>query len=444
MLTAIESIKNIVLSSNVFSNTTVNPKHIINSIMNTENSERLIGNMVETTEPIPKNEPEQVDIYDKRPYTVINKASKTYEDFHYLHGEQLSQSYNFCLQKSSILQIHLCIVGLDFHCNYDKEHLPFLRFLMQRNADKIEFPHCEIACSLGDTENDMESRENEMDIYFRNECKLKLLDLFGMDEFYTKTMNIGEILKTAYRGYKEIGDNEIVVVFDITQMLKVPLKVSRNPIWIVADDFIQGVLPFSPKISRFFEENKYMIEIRDPLNNLVDTPKSLYLYNTETHDFMRISEKSEWIEPRSRHSMYGNFYYLKFSGVQSLQLINTYRKCVVFLKNYRDFIEHNMCGSSQGEHTQTDELPVYISSNDFDIDENANVIEGDDISTRKVIRNDILNALPFVSLILFTSSGDKLSPDNPRTSMLVPNPEVITEKGEPIYCVKTESIFMEL
>jgi hypothetical protein len=62
---------------------------------------------------------------------------------------------------------------------------------------------------------------------------------------------------------------------------------------MVLDDFADQVLSISPKVLQFFGENKYMREIRDPLNNLVETPKSMYLYDTVYSRFMMKAEKSE-------------------------------------------------------------------------------------------------------------------------------------------------------
>jgi hypothetical protein len=168
---------------------------------------------------------------------------------------------------------------------------------------------------------------------------------------------------------------------------------------------------------------------------------------------MAKSEKSEWLEPRSLHTTYGNFYYFKslnISNSENPQVLNNYRKYVVFLKNYADFLENSAMRSEDklaepSGHTQLDEpepepeplvddielsegsdpnkeddlyKTEYIPNEESDI-ETSEYIPGDD-SEDSSIANEIHNNLPFISLIMFS------------------------EKGEPMYCVKTESLFAEL
>jgi hypothetical protein len=196
---------------------------------------------------------------------------------------------------------------------------------------------------------------------------------------------------------------------------------------MVLDDFDNQVLKISPKALQFFRENKYMREIRDPLNNLVEPPKSMYLYDLVYSRFMMKPEKSEWFEPRSFHTSYGNFYYLKSLNNISLsenpQIVESYRKCVVFLKNYADFLEDTSIELSGISITESKEKKENITpvggGNDLELSDDEPKSEShDDIG--EYAKTEIQNNLPFVSLIMFS------------------------EKGEHIYCVKTESIFAEL
>jgi hypothetical protein len=431
MFAALEAIKNTFFSIKPVTSTVANQVDAITSIVDDDNDS--------TTEPIiDQSEPiattETVQVFDKRPYIVTNLASGEPEDFHYLQGENLSQSYDFCLNKTPIVKIYICMVGLDFQCNYSGEHLPFLRFLMEYGQTIIDFPKCEIMCnSAPDSESD-EAKIAEMDIYFHNECKKRLLDFFAIEGQLTKTGDVGELLKKSYRGYKEIGEGEIVAVFDITGFLNIPLRKSANPVWMVLDDLENQVLPFSPKVLQFFKENEYMKQIRDPLNNLVETPKSLYLYDTENARFMMKSEKSEWLDARTLHYIYGNFYYFKpltIGKSETPQVLNAYRKCIVFLKNYADFLENNESNSLIGEHIPEPAKSVggnnsdislgEVDANDLELSNDSDVEDqSQDNNLGEYDKSEIQNNLPFVSLIMFS------------------------EKGEHTYCVKTESIFAEL
>jgi hypothetical protein len=165
-----------------------------------------------------------------------------------------------------------------------------------------------------------------------------------------------------------------------------------------------------------------MGEIRDPLNNLVETPKTMYLYDPVYSRFMPKSEKSEWLEPRSFHPIYGNFYYLKslnnISSSENPQILESYRKCVVFLKNYADFLEDTsieLSGINITESKEKKENISYVGGDDLELSDDE-----PDNGEGEYAKTEIQNNLPFVSLIMFS------------------------EKGEHIYCVKTESIFAEL
>jgi len=519
MLTTLNNITKSLLAMNPFPNIM---KTAIDTISNTDASNgtdnnvnanapsELSANFMNQFYQKP-DEPVDNDIYDTHPYTMLNLETNEPEDFHYLHGEQLSKTYDFCSgSPSTPLIVHICMVGVEFQCNYDDDHLPFLRFIMENTASIkqpihtitdelsddissqdnssledniattptisggygspshddipdlqsllvedqpqpssipvdivpsqkdaiITFPQCHINCISEDKDNTMES-------YFQNECKKRVLDFFAIEGYFTKTDDFGERLNKSYRGYKEIGEGEIVAVFDITSFMNIPLRKSKNPIWIVVDDLLAKVLPISPKVFEFFEQNPYMKEIRDTLNTPVEIPKTAYLYNIETSQYMTQSDKSDWIDPRSHHKTYGSFYYFKLSGDGTF---NTNRKSIVFLKNYADFLENDTSVELMGEHIEssppdnkrTPELGTSEGGRGLSSPDNSPLpkVEGRKNKKTKdevlLIDNEpannpgeydkepIANNLPFISVIMFT------------------------ENGEPTYCVKTESIFMEL
>jgi hypothetical protein len=453
MFAALEAIKNTLFSFNPIPSTVAHPIDTISSVIPNDN-DNTGEPIIDKPEPIMK-ESEQADVYDKRPYTVVNLVSGEHEDFHYLHRENLAQTYDFCLNRSSPVKVHICMVAVDFQCNYSGEHLPFLRFLMEYAPSTIDFPKCEIMC-MANNDNDDDGIA-QIDMYFHNECKKRLIDFFVIEGQLSKLGDIGELLNKSYRGYKEIGEGEVVAVFDITSFLNIPLRTSANPVWMVLDDFSNQVLPnsfeqsspefhrippsaspkyfsISPKVLQFFRENEYMKQIRDPLNSLVESPKSLYLYDTANSRFMTKSEKSEWIEPRSFQETYGNFYYFKSLNIgqtENAQILEVYRKCVVFLKNYADFLENDESIALIGEHItepsktqeQQEEQKEESIGGNLDIDD-LELSEDEEPEqynySSEYDKSEIHNNLPFVSLIMFS------------------------EKGEHMYCVKTESIFAEL
>ena len=426
MFSVLENIKNKLFSFSPLQTNEPNTINTISNIINNDDNNSLIEDVIENADPaISDEEAIQTTIYDKHPYIVTNLVNTMSEEYHYLHGEQLSQSYDFCLNATQMLKIHICMVGIDFTCNFDGEHLPFIRFLTEYLNDTIIFPQCILNCPINkEDELDVENTNSQMDIYFHNECMKKILEFFALEGHMPKDTDMGQKLHTLYRGYKEIGNNEIVAVFDITNMLTIPLRTSKNTAWIVVDDFIQNILPFSNTILHFFETNQYMNEIRDPNNNIVETPKSLYLYDIQHNTPMLKSEKSPWLEPRSHHLSYGNFYYMiQNTGLSTLS-VNRYRKCIVFMKNYANFIPIQETPMEMNN----DLMDQSTLEGSFHSDETIEDAESEDINTDEYVRSprhsftdeNINDTLPFISLILFMN------------------------KDIPIYCVKTESIFCEL
>jgi hypothetical protein len=144
------------------------------------------------------------------------------------------------------------------------------------------------------------------------------------------------------------------------------------------------------------------------------------------------------------------------SPSENAQIAEVYRKCVVFLKNYADFFENDESISLNGEHIpehsksakysgikaegiressgerSTKEFAehesvggnsdISLPSGDLEVDdlELSEDEEPSEYMHNEYDKSEIQNNLPFVSLILFS------------------------EKGETMYCVKTESIFAEL
>ena len=431
MFTAFESIKNAFFSINPLNTKTDN----VPSKYTEHTEEDEIIDNPEPSEKMMSSSENKSLLYDSNSYKVLNMKTHVTEEFHYLHGEHLAHSYDFCKNDKEVLKVHLCMVGMDLRCNYDDEHLPFLRFLMRYSSEMntVEFPTCEVVCSAKMT------KDGHMDTYFHNECKKLFLDFFIMEE-QLKNIKIDQLFSKLYRGYIDISDDEIVVVFDITEFLQFPITRSNQPCWIVVDDFVQNNIPFSSTVVQFFEEREYMKDIRDSQNNSVSIPKSMYLYNMEEDRFMLQSEKSDWIEPRSYDATYGNFYYMKFMKSREIELqkgFDRFRKCIVFQKNYADFIQNDLSIDLHGEHIEIplddqfrdsiDEKNIIEDASMYELHTNTPVLdnEKDSIEDGKYDTDEIENNLPFVSLIMFISETGTASEDQ-------------------VYCVKTESIFMEL
>jgi hypothetical protein len=299
---------------------------------------------------------------------------------------------------------------------------PVQSFLDENNEDKTTnndsdkvfgFSQFSFQCTHTD---DIESQ-------FQNECMKQFLDLVVVETSITS--QTGEQLKELYKGYVEIGENEIVVIFDISHFQHLPLKSTKTPIWMIEYDILQNSFPISPLTKDFLNKNNYIAKVKEIVHSKGEPPKSAYLYNMEKKQYMLRSNKSEWLEARSYDAKYGPFYYLKYMNSRDItQFIKDYRKCAVFMKNMATFLEKGNAYIDEvliGQPTPVEnEQEVSIEESDdlvlSDSDESHDSITkeynaGTDISTRQ---------LPFMSIISFTRND------------------------ELFLCVKTESLFTEL
>jgi hypothetical protein len=204
MFKAFESIKNAFFSINPVN--TNKPDNVPSKYTEHTEEDEIIDNP-EPSEKMMLSSENKSLLYDINSYKVLNMKTRVIEDFHYLHGEHLGHSYDFCKNDREVLKIHLCMVGMDLRCNYDDEYLPFLRFLMRYSSEMnaVEFPTCEVVCSTKMT------KDGYMDTYFHNECKKLFLDFFIMEE-QLKNIKIDQLFSKLYRGYIDISDDEIVVI----------------------------------------------------------------------------------------------------------------------------------------------------------------------------------------------------------------------------------------
>jgi hypothetical protein len=71
MFAALEAIKNTLFSFNPIPSTVAHPIDTISSVMPNDDNDSTTDPIIDNPEPIMK-ESQQVDVYDKRPYTVVN------------------------------------------------------------------------------------------------------------------------------------------------------------------------------------------------------------------------------------------------------------------------------------------------------------------------------------------------------------------------------------
>jgi hypothetical protein len=244
-------------------------------------------------------------------YIYHTDTNYNYREFFYLHENRLAKEYT-CYDTKNI---HICTFAMNHSCSYQEDPLPFLQFLLAPSENKWVFPHFQFQCSQ---QLDFENTQN----YFLNACIKCMLDSFVIEGHLNKLENINKL----YRGYIECGENDIVVVFDMTSFVDFMLR--KQTMWfIVSEVSNQNIV--SSFVSDFFGKHAYMTRVETQHNVMMELPHMLYLYDVERHTHMK--HPLTLLEPRSFHPSYGHFYYFVKEHPEGSP--QQYVRCAVFMEN---------------------------------------------------------------------------------------------------------------
>jgi hypothetical protein len=351
----------------------------------------------------------------------------------YLSKEYLSQTYDFCKDENTKLNVHVCMLSINNNCSFDGEPLPFLSFLVNYSEQSEINPVLSVDSPILSKNNSIDkvfgfsqfsfqcTHTEDIESRFHNECMKQFLDLVVIETSITD--ETGEQMKELYKGYVEIGENEIVVIFDISQFQHLPLKSTKTPIWVIEYDILQSSFPISSFTKDFLNTNNYISKVKEIVHSKVNPPKSLYLYNMEKKQYMLRSNKSVWLEARSYDAKYGPFYYFKYMNSRDVTpFITKYRKYAVFMKNTANFFET--------ENVDTDQV---IMGHPTPVE---NTHEGSGESSDDLVLSDSDES---VVVKEYTSEMDKSIQQLPFISVIS-----FTRNDELFLCVKTESLFTEI
>lgn len=244
--------------------------------------------------------------YDSRQYVFNSKK------YFYLNHDTLSLDFKSTMgeNKDNVpFNIRLCLFRLNHEC---KE--PFLQLFVEledTGTDKnIIFPGFTLEVKdLTDTEIG-EEVENKEQTIFENLCFQKFQDITGMS---------AEISRAAYRGYVVEYDNTVYPLFDCTY---IDFLCSKDQIWGILDELIneQHVHDFiiDRNIFIMFNNNEFLTDIKDHLNEPINLPCCLYLVKrTEDgtdYENVFLNDEEEEVtsitDPRIEHEVFGsNFYF---------------------------------------------------------------------------------------------------------------------------------------
>jgi hypothetical protein len=264
------------------------------------------------------------DIYDDMPYAFKNLYSEQVLTYHYIN-DRLSRTFGTCMDyDAEMYKIHFCIFAINDACHFKGAKKPFLQFAFEKKSNIFSFPSIDFNCPHKQISGKDDITEEDDDVYFKNECIKKLLDIIEIDKIDESMMD--EI----YKGFLEFDENNIFVIFDLTNYPLINFKTEKQQNmfflttelekyeWGIIDEIrkkeIQKI-PIENIVLEFFQKYRYMNEIKTNDKTLLPIPSSLYLCKYENGSYNNVSEEVNInYEKRSEHPYLGFFYFFSPTG----------------------------------------------------------------------------------------------------------------------------------
>ncbi len=264
------------------------------------------------------------DIYDDMPYAFKNLYSEQVLTYHYIN-DRLSRTFGTCMDyDAEMYKIHFCIFAINDACHFKGAKKPFLQFAFEKKSNIFSFPSIDFNCPHKQISGKDDITEEDDDVYFKNECIKKLLDIIEIDKIDESMMD--EI----YKGFLEFDENNIFVIFDLTNYPLINFKTEKQQNmfflttelekyeWGIIDEIrkkeIQKI-PIENIVLEFFQKYRYMNEIKTNDKTLLPIPSSLYLCKYENGSYNNVSEEVNInYEKRSEHPYLGFFYFFSQTG----------------------------------------------------------------------------------------------------------------------------------
>jgi hypothetical protein len=253
-------------------------------------------------------------IYDDNPYIFNHLYTNEPLRFHYIN-DRLAKTFSAaCMDtESTKYKIHFCIFAMNGTCSFKGHVMPFLQFIVEPNNGTHKFITMDFQCS---------QKEEEEDVYFKNECIKLLLEKFAIPKIDEETLD------KIYKGFLEFDSNNIFAVFDFTSLIE-SISLSKNTDtnnifnlslfassskpdfkWAIIYDIWNKQIndvPIDDIVLRFFKKYRYMNEIRNDYEGITFTPIPCYLGKYENNEFVNVPGGEMAL--RSNHPTFGPFYY---------------------------------------------------------------------------------------------------------------------------------------
>jgi hypothetical protein len=306
---------------------TIEPEHHLETYKSNENEDD--DEYTELNNYYDDEESDNDDIYDDMPYAFKNLYSEQVSTYHYIN-DRLSRTFGSCMDyDSEMYKIHFCIFTINDVCHFKGAKKPFLQFAFEKKPNIFSFPSIDFNCQhkqipgKDDTTEPIAHDEDD-DVYFKNECIKKLLDIIEIDKIDESMM------EEIYKGFLEFDENNIFVVFDLTNYPSVNFKTEKQQNmfflttevekydWGIIDEIrkkeIQKI-PIENIVLEFFQKYRYMNEIKTNDKTLLPIPSSLYLCKYENGSYVNVTESIVTnFEKRSEHPYLGFFYFFSQTG----------------------------------------------------------------------------------------------------------------------------------
>jgi hypothetical protein len=268
---------------------------------------------------------ETSDVYVDEPYTIYNQVTGEFKEYYYMGDKYLNQIYGFCMNPEIVKKIQLYVFRFNKKCHYLGDPLPFLEIICENSS---EFPQFDFQCPV----------TNDDDQYFKNECISQLINILPIENKLNDT-----IIDRLYRGFIEVDDTNLVVVFDISEFPDVELRNSHRYNFRIMDEIKNGII----------DKYTFMKDIKDASKQVIDPPILLYMMKYTGNHFEPIYEDTNetnisLLENRSNHPTFGNFYYFSSDVLQKDQN--------KMLKRYAAFIRNPI---DLTENVEADNLSIY-------------------------------------------------------------------------------------
>lgn len=212
---------------------------------------------------------------------VTPKESDMIKQYSYLEDNVLSKVFGeFSESTNSEKTLYLCPYVLNSECES-----PFIKYVLNSESSQMTFPNSRFQCPVfpdimpdhpnDDSDNETDSQSHT---YFMNACTTSLLSIFPVYNIINS-----ELISNMYRGFIEVNDDAIFVLFDCTPLIKLHNMVDLpgKMTWMILDDIlfnvdIQKDHTVDPAIVAFFDQNPILKNMRLKNEDNITNPRGLY------------------------------------------------------------------------------------------------------------------------------------------------------------------------